>query len=292
MSICVYCGQAAGDTKEHIIPQWLQKQFDLKDRPLGMMNGTTVQYSRAIVPACRECNSEAFSRLESKVCANKANHQDYYLWALKIRYCLSIIDSSYSNDRSNPSRGPILSKEFASIGYDFIKHAFTHLEEKRFYYRPYPFGSVFLRKNPIQDGEFGFVDVSHPFWALTIALPGNRLLSVLFNDRGFVKRSMRRDNKLTNVLKAIREGFDDDLATRHYAQLLTFGLLFCQYQVSNIPDRFSLRPDGIYSNKLPNKLKYRRKLEPHVLIEMSEFCGLTRELGQKVYDSFPANFGG
>ncbi len=91
MSICVFCGQAAGNTKEHIIPQWLQKQFDLKDQPLGMMNGTTVQYSRAIVPACRACNSEAFSRLESRVCANKANHQDYYRLNPEQPYCRALI---------------------------------------------------------------------------------------------------------------------------------------------------------------------------------------------------------
>ena len=102
---------------------------------------------------------------------------------------------------------------------------------------------------------------------------------------------MRRDNKLTNVLKAIREGFDDDLATRNYAQIKTFGLLFSQYLISNIPD-FRLRPDGVYSEKWPNKLKYRTELQPHVLIEMSDCCGLTREFGQKVYDSFSANFGG
>ncbi len=288
MKHCVFCGQP-GDTKEHIIPRWLQKHFNLKDQQLRMINKTKIQYCRVVLPACKKCNSEIFSRLEQKVRQNTASDQDYYLWALKIRYCLSIIDSSLPDDRSNPSKGPILLNQFASIGHDFIKHAFTHLTEKKFYFRPYPFGSVFILNNPSQDSDFGFVDVSHPYWALTIALPNNRMLSVLFTDRGLVKKSLHKRYKSKGGLNVLRKEFEESTPTGFYAQYLTFRLLLSQYQLSNIPYGASFKENGIYSKRLPNKLKYREKLKLPIINQIAEFCGLSQEVAQNVYQSLPAN---
>ena len=88
---CIFCGEPA-NTKEHIIPRWLQKHFDLKDQRLGLWNKTEIFYSQATIPACMVCNSEDFSLIEKKVREGTATKQEYYIWALKIRYCLSIKD--------------------------------------------------------------------------------------------------------------------------------------------------------------------------------------------------------
>lgn len=291
MKNCVFCGQP-GNTKEHIIPRWLQKHFDLKDQRLQMVNKTTMQYCRAVVPACQKCNSEIFSRLESRVRQNSATEQDYFLWALKIRYCLSIIDSSLPDDRSNPSGCPILPNQFASIGHDFIQHAFTHLKEEKFYFRPYPFGSVFIRENPNKDGEFGFVDVSHPYWALTIVLPNHRLLSVLFTDRGLVRKSLLKRYKSEGGLDILKKDIEASAPTGFYAQFLTFRLLLAQYQLSNIPYGVNLKENGVYSKKLPSKLKYRASLKLPILHQMADFCGLPMDVARDVYNSLPAHYRG
>lgn len=291
MKPCVFCGQP-GDTKEHIIPRWLQKHFDLKDQHLQMINKTKNQYCRVIVPACKKCNSEIFSRLESKVRLGTATEQEYYLWALKIRYCLSVIDSSLPEDRAKPEKGPMLLEQFSTIGHDFIKHAFTHLTEDKFFFRPYPFGSVFVLNNPSQDGGFGLVDVSHPHWALTIALPNNRILSVLFTDRGLVKRSLQERHKNKGGLSVLWKEFEKSTPTGFFAQYLTFRLLLTQYQLSNIPYGVSLKKNGVYSKRLPNKLKYREKLKLPIINQIADFCGFPNEVAQDVYQSLPANYRG
>jgi len=289
--ICVFCGQP-GNTREHIIPRWLQKHFALKDERLQMQNKTSIQYCRVLLPACKRCNGEIFSRLESKVRDNKANAQEYYLWALKIRYCLSLIDSSLPDDRSNPSDGPILRSEFATIGHEFIKHAFTHLEGEKFFFRPYPFGSVFIIKNPIRDSKFGLVDVSHPYWALTIALPNDRLLCVLFTDRGMVKKSIEKRYKSVGGFSAFLKNSDREISTGLYLQELTFKLLIAQYQISNIPYDVKLKSDGLYSKKLPNKIRYRQQLKENVLAQIADFCGLPVEVATHVYKSQPESYRG
>ncbi len=291
MKSCVFCGQP-GDTKEHIIPRWLQKHFDLKDQRLGMINKTTIQYCRVVLPACSKCNSEIFSRLESKVRQSCANEQDYYLWALKIRYCLSMVDSTLLEDQANPSRGAMLSKEFASIGHEFIQHTFTHLSTSKFHFRPYPFGSVFLFDKISNDNRFGFVDVSHPYWALTIAIPGGKVLSVLFTDRGLVKRSLLKRYKANHGFDGFRNELVERVPTEFYAQYLTFRLLIAQYQLSNIPYGVSLKPDGVYSKKLPTKLKYRAQLRRQVLFQIADFCGLPHEFAGKASDSLPTDYRG
>ena len=282
MSDCVFCGESAG-TKEHVFPRWLQKHFGLKDQHLRMANKTKIQYSRVIVPACKNCNSEIFSRLESKVRTGKANDQELFLWALKIRYCLSVLDSNLPNDRSNSASAPILRKEYASIGYDFIKHSFTHLSSDRFCFRPYPFGSVFLLDNPCEDGEFGFVDASHPYWGLNISLPDNKILSVLFTDRGLVKKALSKKNKAKCIIDSLRDDFKEDTSTSVFIQFLAFKLLSSQYQISNIPYGVKLDQKGVYSNKLPIKPKYRKKIMREVVRDIGNMCGIPQEIVDSIY---------
>lgn len=190
---CIFCGKPA-TTKEHIIPRWLQKHFDLENQQLGLWNNTEISYSQTTIPACKVCNSENFSLIEKKVRKKTATKQEYYIWALKIRYCLSIKDTTLSLDRKNPDSGPLIKKPSAMIGSEFITKVFANVGNK-YIYRPYPFGSVFLIDNPIEDSGFGLVDVPHPYWALTIALPENKILLVLFLDRGLVKKDIAKNYK-------------------------------------------------------------------------------------------------
>lgn len=141
------------------------------------------------------------SRLEQKVQSSSATETDYFLWALKIRFLLSLKDTTIQLDRTNPSKGKLMKSEAALIGQDFVKHTLNNFERTNFVFRPNPFGTVLLFDNHIKDGEFGFADIPHPYWGLTISLPNNKILSVLFSDRGLVKKEILKDYKTKGGLK-------------------------------------------------------------------------------------------
>src|SRR5215472_7349917 len=107
MPDCAFCGLRA-ETLEHVIPKWLQKHFDLYDQQLELWNGTTLPYRQAVVPACARCNGDRFSPLENRIRQATASQSDYYLWALKIQYCLGHRDTTLLLDRKNPGAGPLL----------------------------------------------------------------------------------------------------------------------------------------------------------------------------------------
>ena len=283
---CVFCGKPA-TTKEHIIPRWLQKHFDLKDQHLGLWNNTEILYSQATIPACRVCNSEAFGLIEKKVREGTATKQEYFIWALKIRYCLSKKDTTLLIDRKNPENGRLLKDSLASIGSDFISEAFANVG-KKFFYRPNPYGSIFLFNNPVKDAGFGLVDIPHPYWALSIALPENKILSVLFTDRGLVKKEIAYKFKKKGGFKSFaRLNADED--TKLFLQIITFKLLLAQYNLANIPYGFKIKENGIHSQKVPSKIRYREKLKTNVLQDMANICGLGVGFGQTVYDRLPPN---
>jgi hypothetical protein len=283
-STCIFCGKAAS-SKEHIIPRWLQKHFGLKDQLFSLWNNTSLKYSKATIPACKACNSEGFSLIEKKVSEGTATKQEYYIWSLKIRYCLSIKDSTLPFDRKNPDRGPLLNNSSAKIGSDFVKEVFTNVG-KRFSYNPYPFGSVFLNENPINDGKFGFADIPHPYWGLTISLPENKFLSVLFTDRGLVKREIIRKFKKKGGIKSAFQPSTDstNIETKIYLQIITFNLLLLQYNISNIPYGYKIKKTGIYSDTVPKKIRYKERLKKHVLQDMSNLCGLGDSYGDETYE--------
>ena len=284
MHRCVFCGKPA-KTKEHIIPRWLQKHFDLKNQKLGLWNKTSISYCQGTVPACNTCNSEDFSQIEKKVRERRASKQELFIWALKIRYCLSIKDTTLLLNRKKPEEGPLLHEEQGNIGSEFIKETFANVG-KKFFYRPYPFGSVWQFDNPVKDEGFGLVDIPHPYWALTIALPNNILLAVLFTDRGLVKKEITEKFKKKGGFKAFLRANEAE-TTKVFAQYFTFNLLCAQYNISNIPYGFRVKSDGIYSDKVPSKIQHREQLKEYVLRDISQICGLGEELGQEFYNRLP-----
>jgi len=57
---CFLCGSApTGNefTDEHIIPDWVLREFSLHSRKVTLPNGATVPYSKYRVPCCTTCNS-------------------------------------------------------------------------------------------------------------------------------------------------------------------------------------------------------------------------------------------
>ena len=276
MKTCAFCNEVA-DSKEHVIPQWLQRQYNLKDQKLGLWNGTSIKYSQAIIPACKYCNSVRFGRLENKVRLGKATKQEYYLWALKIRYGLALRDSTLLLDRSNPEKGSILPKELENYGVEFIKHAFKALDNPEYTFHPSPFGSVFLFKQSDKTkGTFGLVDVPPPYWGLSIVVPADKVLMVLFADRGAVRKCLSRHFKGKGGIDALSDHIPE-LEPR----TLTFSILRWQNHLI-IPDDVRLTENALIGRTPPKRIRIRKQ-KMQWYLEIANHCGLTDEVAREAY---------
>lgn len=57
---CFLCGAHEGDkpfNDEHVIPDWIQRAFDLRDKSIRLSNGTDFPYPKYKIRCCAECNS-------------------------------------------------------------------------------------------------------------------------------------------------------------------------------------------------------------------------------------------
>jgi hypothetical protein len=158
---CPLCDATAGATKEHIVPGWLQKYFNLSNDLLGLHNYTKIKYNQEVIAICRNCNNNLLSKLESKIQRGDATEHDYYIWALKIQYFLSLKDTKILLDRSNRLSGPLIGLNKIEISRHFVTSAILNYDNNDYRFDPKPFGSVFIFDNPFTT-EFGLIDLPHP----------------------------------------------------------------------------------------------------------------------------------
>ena len=67
---CFMCGVSPQDApfnKEHILPNWLLRRFDLHNRSIVLPNGNEHRYGTYVVPCCEACNSLMSERIEIPV---------------------------------------------------------------------------------------------------------------------------------------------------------------------------------------------------------------------------------
>jgi hypothetical protein len=152
---CFVCGGLA-ESREHVIPKWLQHRFDLWNEELRLPNGTTIPYRQLTIPACKKCNSEVFGALELRVQQGTASDSDIWKWANKIHYGLGFTDRFLDWDRKHPGYkiGDIV-KSQDPLERD--RH-FLHSVAGGFKTDPDPFGSVFrfdfAEAQPFRFGHF------------------------------------------------------------------------------------------------------------------------------------------
>lgn len=67
---CFLCGASLGSkafNDEHVIPDWLLREFDLHDKSVTLPNGSSYRYSRYRVPCCVACNSLLGEKVETPI---------------------------------------------------------------------------------------------------------------------------------------------------------------------------------------------------------------------------------
>jgi hypothetical protein len=121
---CFLCARDLGvadRTEEHVIPRWLQDDFNLWDKHLVLLNGTSIPYRQVTIPCCFECNNRLLAPLENRVrgavtSGYNAVHElprfDLFRWLAKIFVGLQFREMFLSFDRSSPDLGTIVKPAF------------------------------------------------------------------------------------------------------------------------------------------------------------------------------------
>lgn len=67
---CFLCGcqlTESNETKEHVIPKWIQNKFNLWEQKLRLINGTLIKYRHLTIPCCFDCNNIHLKPFEDKI---------------------------------------------------------------------------------------------------------------------------------------------------------------------------------------------------------------------------------
>lgn len=121
--ICFLCGNSivhGEDTVEHVIPKWVQGEFDLWNIRVSLLNHTLIRYKDLVIPCCQECNNVHLARVEQEVSTNVSLGSEavrsmdrvvLMQWLLKIFFGLLYREIFLPIDRRNPSEGPIITAD-------------------------------------------------------------------------------------------------------------------------------------------------------------------------------------
>ncbi|MBI5385670.1 MAG: hypothetical protein HZA90_13410 [Verrucomicrobia bacterium] len=118
---CFFCAQpihAKTSTEEHVIPRWVQQRFNLWNKRLTLLNGTTINYKHLTVPCCIDCNTQRLQPIESKLSAatlvgsaavRDIGRESLFVWLGKIVYGLLYKQTQLPAKRALADSPPIMS---------------------------------------------------------------------------------------------------------------------------------------------------------------------------------------
>lgn len=172
---CIFCGQETHDyNKEHVIPDWLQKRFNLQHKSYILPNGTKYAYHNVKVPACRDHNS-LFGSIESRIGNGIYDPLEVYLWALKIHIGLKIIDSNLI-DYNDAEYRKVMDSDCFESDLRFFRTIFSAWKNKALIW-PGLIGSVF-----VLDSNYSNFHMVDSFYGLIAIWIGKKLICVMFKD--------------------------------------------------------------------------------------------------------------
>lgn len=123
-SCCFLCGielDEANKTKEHVIPKWIQRRFNLWNQKIILLNNTSFEYRYLTIPCCNKCNNEYLKLAEDEIKKNFSlgikkfihlNKDLIYYWLAKIFFGLMYKELFLLYDQKSPNQGNIVSKDY------------------------------------------------------------------------------------------------------------------------------------------------------------------------------------
>lgn len=121
---CFLCGRVLNEknkTEEHVIPKWLQKEFNLWDQEIKLLNGTFLTYRHLTIPCCLECNNIHLEPFEKKVretylggyvAFQKLDKETIFLWLGKIYFGIMYRELFLKLDIKDKQKGTITDAEY------------------------------------------------------------------------------------------------------------------------------------------------------------------------------------
>ncbi|GAA5520379.1 hypothetical protein LQ318_01515 [Aliifodinibius salicampi] len=121
---CFLCGcqlNEENSTVEHVIPKWLQYEFNLWDQKITLLNGTLFPYKNLTIPCCFECNNIHLKPFEDKVKKAFENgfegmcslsEETLFYWLGKIYFGMMYRELFLNLDRADPEKGTITNPEY------------------------------------------------------------------------------------------------------------------------------------------------------------------------------------
>lgn len=196
-SSCFLCGGPVDqdrDSQEHVFPKWLQRRYDLWDKRLGLLNGTSLAYRELRIPCCAPCNGGPLSDLEKIVAAasdyealSALNERLIYLWVGKLFYGILRKELSLPMDRARRDQGGILPeatlRSFANL------HLFLQgIRGQHTFVGPPPYSVLLCHLHDLgQPRNFSFRDqLVHMTAAIRM---GDAGMIVAFEDDGLATRT-------------------------------------------------------------------------------------------------------
>ncbi len=179
-SYCFLCGvelTAGNISKEHVIPQWLQRKYNLWNQRIALLNKTFIEYRYLTIPCCRTCNNDNLKPVEDRIKeavdkgidAFKAlNKMDVFLWLSKILYGIIYKELFLKFDLKEEESVSITEPEFLKIHETLF--LFLHGYMGQIVYQDFFPASIFIFKTQSYDKnerDWDFVD--NPIY-LTIGL--------------------------------------------------------------------------------------------------------------------------
>lgn len=205
METCFVCSRPA-ESEEHVIPKWLQNQYDLWNQKLTLPNRTTITYKQLKIPCCLDCNNNLLSQLETKVQSGAATDEEIWKWAAKIHFGLLRKDDFLEWDRRNPGYkiGQVIKQDDPL---ELDRHL-AHSLHGGFKTDPSPWGSVYRFKfdEPV---EYQFAHLISPAG-----------LAVAFGDKGYV--IFVNDTGSLSRQPDVRRSYDFHRKNTHLGKMLNF----------------------------------------------------------------------
>jgi hypothetical protein len=67
---CFICGESPTDkpfNNEHVVPNWILKNYETPDAFMILPNSTTIKNSSYVAPCCQDCNTELGRKIETPI---------------------------------------------------------------------------------------------------------------------------------------------------------------------------------------------------------------------------------
>ncbi len=103
---CIFSGMDA-NTEEHVIPDWLQRRYNLQHAKYKLPSASGLDYRHAKVPAKEKFNRE-FGAIENRISQNKFVWEEVFLWLFKIHIGLMYRNTSLRSNVKDAVSEPVV----------------------------------------------------------------------------------------------------------------------------------------------------------------------------------------